>query len=98
MRTAQRFENAGMPVRRPAGHIRSAVVAFSDEIEMWLKSSRMGRAAVARVERGIRIRAEMAALKKRMAECRERSNDIRLRAIAIRDRQRVTAAPRSAQA
>lgn len=95
VRTAQRLENAGMPVRRPAGHSRSAVVAFTDEIEMWLKSSRTGQVAVTRVvfasERRIHIRAELAALKERMAECRQRSNELRTRALEIRMRKRFSA-------
>jgi len=91
VRTAQRLENAGMPVRRPAGHSRSAVVALTDEIEMWLKSSKTGQGAVTGVvfetERGIHIRAEMAALKQRLAECRQRSNQLRVRALEIRMRK-----------
>jgi len=37
VRTAQRWESQlGMPVHRPALKDRSAVVAFSDELELWL--------------------------------------------------------------
>jgi hypothetical protein len=37
VRTAQRWESQlGMPVHRPALKDRSAVVAFSDELEFWL--------------------------------------------------------------
>src|ERR1700722_8766977 len=37
VRTAQRWESLlGMPVHRPALKDRSAVVAFSDELEGWL--------------------------------------------------------------
>ncbi len=35
-RTAQRWEILGMPVHRPAHKDRSAVVAFSDELDRWL--------------------------------------------------------------
>ena len=38
VRTAQRWEALlGMPVHRPALKDRSAVVAFSDELESWLR-------------------------------------------------------------
>lgn len=37
IRTIQRYEiKFGFPIRRPAGKSRSAVVAFSDEIDAWL--------------------------------------------------------------
>ncbi len=36
VRTAQRWEILGMPVHRPAHKDRSAVVAFSDELDGWL--------------------------------------------------------------
>lgn len=40
VRTAQRWESLlGMPVHRPALKDRSAVVAFSDELEGWLSRS-----------------------------------------------------------
>ncbi len=38
VRTVQRWENFGLPVRRPAGHSRSAVAAQSDEIDTWLRN------------------------------------------------------------
>jgi hypothetical protein len=40
VRTVQRWEAFyGMPVHRPAGHSRAAVVAFSDELDEWLRNS-----------------------------------------------------------
>jgi phage terminase Nu1 subunit (DNA packaging protein) len=40
VRTAQRWEaQMGMPVHRPAAKDRGAVVAFSDELEKWLRRS-----------------------------------------------------------
>jgi hypothetical protein len=37
VRTVQRYEvQFGFPVHRPAGTMRSAVLAFSDEVEAWL--------------------------------------------------------------
>ncbi len=40
-RTAQRWElHFGMPVHRPANRRRTAVVAFSDELHLWLMRNR----------------------------------------------------------
>jgi hypothetical protein len=38
-RTAQRWEALGMPVHRPALKDRSAVVAFTDELDRWISRS-----------------------------------------------------------
>lgn len=41
IRTVQRWEASfGMPVHRPAGKDRSAVVAFSAELDAWLQAER----------------------------------------------------------
>ncbi len=39
VRTVQRWESIGLPVRRPRAHSRSAVIAMSDEIDAWLRSA-----------------------------------------------------------
>lgn len=40
VRTVQRWEvDCGLPVRRPRAKSRSAVIAFSDEIDAWLRSA-----------------------------------------------------------
>lgn len=39
VRTVQRWEKLGMPVRRPVPGARSAVVAISEELEAWIKHS-----------------------------------------------------------
>ena len=40
VRTIQRYEaHLGLPVRRPSGAPRSAVLAFSNEIDQWLAQS-----------------------------------------------------------
>ena len=38
VRTVQRWENLGLPVRRHAGRKRSAICAVSDEIDFWLRA------------------------------------------------------------
>jgi hypothetical protein len=93
VRTAQRFELMGLPVRRPAGHSRSAVVAFADEIDAWMASFRTGVAVVTSAlvvhesEQQRRMQHEISELKRRIAECRQRSAQARLRAMAIRARR-----------
>jgi hypothetical protein len=89
VRTAQRFEQLGMPVRRPSGHIRSAVIAFTDEVDAWMdrcKARPLGPAASAApdTEQVRRLRAEMMMLKERMVECRTRSAHLRQRAAQLR--------------
>lgn len=40
VRTVQRYEEKlGLPIHRPAGTERSAVLAFADELEQWLRNS-----------------------------------------------------------
>ena len=40
VRTVQRWEaNLGLPVHRPNGHIRSAVIAFRGELDEWLRKA-----------------------------------------------------------
>jgi len=40
VRTIQRYEEKlGLPVHRPAGRERSAVLAFADELERWLRNA-----------------------------------------------------------
>ena len=42
VRTIQRYEvQLGFPIHRPAGSPRSAVLAFSDEVDAWLNRSPM---------------------------------------------------------
>ena len=42
VRTIQRYEvQLGFPIHRPAGSPRSAVLAFSDEVDVWLSRSPM---------------------------------------------------------
>ena len=42
VRTIQRYEvQLGFPIHRPAGSPRSAVLAFSDEVDAWLSRSPM---------------------------------------------------------
>jgi hypothetical protein len=88
VRTAQRLERSGMPVRRPAGHLRSAVVAFTDEVDAWMVTGKVPSGATAASapdsDQVRRLRAEMMMLKERMVECRARSAHLRQRAAQLR--------------
>jgi CheY-like chemotaxis protein len=46
VRSVQRWESLGLPVRRPNQRGRSAVVAFSEELDEWLKTDRANKPAV----------------------------------------------------
>jgi hypothetical protein len=85
VRTAQRLEQSGMPVRRPAGHSRSAVIAMSDEIDLWRQNSQNGLAAFPNIDPGSQeLRACASTLRARIVECRERSEALRMRMRALR--------------
>ncbi len=70
VRTVQRWEqNLGLPVRRPAGPTRHAVLAMPDELDAWMRSRSHGPGGpVIEALRGdlMALRAETAALLKRM--------------------------------
>ena len=36
VRTVQRWESLGLPVRRPHGRLRSAVIATTEELDQWV--------------------------------------------------------------
>lgn len=43
VRTVQRYErDLRLPVHRPAGKSRSAVIAFADEIDLWIRKGPLG--------------------------------------------------------
>ena len=43
VRTVQRWEQLGLPVRRPHSHLGSPVVVSSEEIDAWLSQCGKGR-------------------------------------------------------
>lgn len=90
VRTAQRFERDGLPVRRPSGHLRSAVIAMSDEIDAWRKNSQNGtkRTKDASARRR-ELQACTAALREQLAECRAHSEVLRMRIRVMRERDNV---------
>jgi hypothetical protein len=106
VRTAQRWEaQLGMPVHRPALKDRSAVVAFSDELDRWLSRSAEKRDAdgeeseelLALVDQNVTNltahTAELAARTRRLREQLRRSLVVQHERIA--SRMCATAAPSS---
>jgi hypothetical protein len=89
IRTAQRWENRGLPVKRVTNGPRSPVVADSEELDAWilrgkdlppgapldlLRNIERARELCAEVERArTALREKMANLRKGMAELRTRS-------------------------
>ena len=63
VRTAQRWEDSGLPVSRPVPGRRSHVVADSQELDLWLRDGaawrRQNSDLIARVERSRKIRADV---------------------------------------
>jgi hypothetical protein len=54
VRTLQRWERElGFPVRRPRGKSRSAVIAFTDEIDNWLRAASCGTSRRGRSQEAI---------------------------------------------
>lgn len=43
VRTVQRWEKLGLPVRRPNAHLRSAVLTSTEEIDTWVRGCGDGR-------------------------------------------------------
>ena len=74
VRTAQRWESKGLPVKRPQGGKRSHVVADSEEVDSWLRNAAFWRRQdfkeLAMLERSRRLRqkvhAEREALRLKM--------------------------------
>jgi ABC-type uncharacterized transport system permease subunit len=45
VRTAQRWEKLGLPIRRPHAHLGSAVVVLSEDVDSWVSQCSNGRKA-----------------------------------------------------
>jgi phage terminase Nu1 subunit (DNA packaging protein) len=86
VRTVQRWErDFGLPVRRPGGHIRGAVIALRSDIDQWL-STRAAREAVSSVrpkktfdmaQNGGRLAGNLDAMKERYAKLIEENRRLR---------------------
>jgi len=67
VRTVQRYEQQmGLPVRRPQGRENGVVLAFSDEIDVWMRSHFEGEA-----------KSELEVLRQELAEVKEQNKLLR---------------------
>ncbi|MGH9523514.1 MAG: hypothetical protein ACRD3E_13390 [Terriglobales bacterium] len=91
VRTVQRWETLGLPVRRPNGHLRSAVVATADELSSWLTSTpRRELEMIAELQaRVTQLEMENSALRMELEDLRSGS---RKTAVLTRPRRRAEAA------
>lgn len=94
VRTVQRWENLGLPIRRPNSRLRSAVICTSEELDQWVASCANGRqAALPEVkyediqQRVATLHLYAAAVNRNAARLFERLKEIRARAEAL-ERQR----------
>ena len=54
VRTVQRYErDLGLPVRRPVGHPRGAVVAMKSDLDSWVRSSATAQESFNRVQKSL---------------------------------------------
>lgn len=106
VRTAQRWEALlGMPVHRPALKDRSAVVAFSDELDRWLARTapdseeplRGEGSDLSRIEEKLRAlaaqAAEVASQSRLLREKISQSREIQRKMAASRDESAANSAP-----
>ena len=76
VRTVQRYEEFGFPIRRVAGRPRSAVMAFTDEIDAWLARA-SGRPATPKTANGLSLPSELKAIRAQAEMNRQRALEIR---------------------
>lgn len=85
VRTAQRWENAGLPVRRPTKGPRSHVIADSEELDSWRLKGPFWRTKrfdlLANIERNEELRREftahMASFQSRLAALQKEVDRLR---------------------
>ncbi len=106
VRTIQRYEvQLGFPIHRPAGSPRTAVLAFSDEVDAWLRSSPvrggqlMNALCVDEIYRKARLSHDRAAaMQKRLENTTEllaKLNNSMLKAMERRSRPLSAPAPKT---
>jgi len=106
VRTAQRWEEGGLPVSRPFPSGRSHVVADSQELDLWLRDGvawRRGNSnLIARIERCRKLRADVQSarqtLREKVAVLRREVAAHRAAAEQLRRRNDASLKKKSAQA
>ena len=81
VRTVQRWEALGLPVRRPKSRLRSAVVCTTEEVDAWLESCGNGRieesSRLERAEDYARLATELSLLRSRLEQLRTENETLR---------------------
>ncbi len=78
VRTVQRWEHYGLPIHRPAGRSRSAVLAMTNELDGWIQSSPVLKS---NPENGAaEMQAELTALREENQRLRERLSELETKA------------------
>ena len=94
VRTVQRWEGLGLPVRRPNARLRSAVVTDSEELDRWLASCSNGRPGecpipkdwsqgTVRAARNPELIAQLSHTRAQMRQLRDKMYAFRLRSEAL---------------
>ena len=83
VRTVQRWEQLGLPVRRPKGTDRSAVLALSEELDAWVKR------CVTQSNRNPDFPAEMAQIAAKLERTRTLLTTLRARHLEVCERAQV---------
>jgi len=85
VRTVQRYEaKFGLPVRRPAGKSRAAVLATRADIDAWVLSSPLRAAVREAVKEALELDPELAAIRQGIQEMHELRREMQ----ALRDKTR----------
>jgi hypothetical protein len=96
IRTVQRWESLyGMPVHRPAGHPRSAVVTTTRELDHWLTSpaltKRLAGEANALIGQSLsRLQERFETMQVKLESTRLQMNEVRSRSVALRQQIRAS--------
>lgn len=78
VRTVQRWEHdLGLPVRRPRGKSRSAVVAMADELDAWLRQAPASETMAPEISKGAGIVSVACASRDDSAELRRQCQQLR---------------------
>ncbi len=93
VRTVQRWEHFGLPVQRPQVKAGRAVVAFSDELEMWIRGCRDLVSNVSARPEQHQALLKFRSLRQQQVELRQKQALLRRELANIRDRLLVNTPP-----
>src|SRR5215469_2695076 len=79
VRTVQRWERKGLPVKRPAAGLRSHVVAHSEKIDLWIQDSASRGPA-----NGFDLLSSLAKARKLLPEVKRSREELHVKMAALR--------------